>query len=760
MKAQEDFRRCLLYRLRRHVTSPSSTPNSDDDVDPVEAERDAYWGEMLDPELRKSSTNTPSIDSDSNALNVINGTSLIRGDIPQSGTDEDKHVDNGEVVCGFTKFHRICCLPRKGPLDPKWQAVREYLRDRLSSEEDAHKQLMSTQKEGYDYNPLHIICFLSPPLDIVKQMVELCPDAAKMVTKHGDTCLGLACGGFVPAGDDVIEFLHNKFPDARDQINLRKESPLLIHLKIMMEYALDPCPIVVGMLATVETVNTRDAKGHSPLYYLGKAATEAFSFMSSCIRFFSSDDDSGPDFEAYERCLSSIVTLDPGRASKTLFLRDLLQFPVKLRDLSFEKQSTRDVINSIVGRGQYTALLMMDFYVQLVIVVSYALGCSNKFENKSYTTAMMFGSTYWLVKRFISALGSSEHWSKINHWNMMNVMQAILLMASSIHLRNNGLDLSQEGESGPWRNALIVTSVIIWLTMLGIVCHTLKGFSVFVQATVQIFKKLVNLFMVFVVIFMAFSSMLFLSAVDSAAYCVIDEETGEFAGDYCTLQDAFEKVYSLFFGTLEADDFDVPTPTLVTLFFFNIIVVILLLNIIIAVMSDCYVEVNANAELVFWDHRFELIQDVDAITNCVTTHFGSLFSNRDQHKKRVVDDDAEDDLQDLGDLGESLGKGWFGGIIHGKINTKIPQPLYKMYIAIVLQLWVLVGLLTFGLTWPKNARMKIFAPTTCDHLSEDEQPDIELERMKRRNETLERKNCELSKENEVLRRKLGLSSEL
>lgn len=50
----------------------------------------------------------------------------------------------------------------------------------------------------------------------------------------------------------------------------------------------------------------------------------------------------------------------------------------------------------------------------------------------------------------------------------MNVMQAILLMASSIHLRNNGLDLSQEGESGPWRNALIVTSVIIWLTMLGI----------------------------------------------------------------------------------------------------------------------------------------------------------------------------------------------------------------------------------------------------------------------------------------------------
>lgn len=270
----------------------------------------------------------------------------------------------------------------------------------------------------------------------------------------------------------------------------------------------------------------------------------------------------------------------------------------------------------------------------------------------------------------------------------------------------------------------------------------------------QIFKKLVNLFLVFAVIFMAFSSMLFLSAVDSATYCVIDEETGEFEGDYCTLQDAFEKVYSLFFGTLEADDFDVPAPTLVALFFFNIVVIILLLNIIIAVMSDCYAEVNANAELVFWDHRFELIQDVDAITNCVTSFFGFFFSNRDQHAKPAVDD-TEDDPQDLGDLGEALGKGWFGGIIHGKINTKIPKPLYNMYIFVVLLLWVLVGLCTLGLTWPKNARKKIFAPTTCDHVSDDE-ADMELEKMKRRNASLERKNLELSKENEVLRRKLGL----
>ena len=51
---------------------------------------------------------------------------------------------------------------------------------------------------------------------------------------------------------------------------------------------------------------------------------------------------------------------------------------------------------------------------------------------------------------------------------------------------------------------------------------------------------------------MAFSTMFFLSATDSE-YCAFDADSGEHSGDYCTLNDSFQKVYSLFFGTLEAD---------------------------------------------------------------------------------------------------------------------------------------------------------------------------------------------------------------
>ena len=82
--------------------------------------------------------------------------------------------------------------------------------------------------------------------------------------------------------------------------------------------------------------------------------------------------------------------------------------------------------------------------------------------------------------------GSSEKWTKIKVFHLITVVQAIVLMASSIYLRNNGLNLAEEEESGPWRNILIINSLLIWVTMIGIGCHTMKGFSVFIHATVQV----------------------------------------------------------------------------------------------------------------------------------------------------------------------------------------------------------------------------------------------------------------------------------
>lgn len=244
---------------------------------------------------------------------------------------------------------------------------------------------------------------------------------------------------------------------------------------------------------------------------------------------------------------------------------------------------------------------------------------------------------------------------------------------------------------------------------------------------------------------MAFSTMFFFSAVDSSTgYCDIDLESGEYQGEYCTLTDAMTKTYSLFFGTLEASDFDVPSPTLVTLFFFNVVVIIILLNIIIAVMSDAYAEVENEAELVFWDHRFELIQDVDSLTNCFTSLFGC------SSKKKKSSDEEPSSKQEE----ESSAYKWFDRLLRSKKTSKLPKPILSMFTYAVMGLWMLVALLTFGLILPRHSRRKIFAPSVTDHLDEDDTDAVDVDRIKNENNMLREENSRLRKKIDALQPQL------
>lgn len=407
---QENFRRFVASR--RHLKSSqrrgsSGALSKTEELNPTDSQREIYWNE-LDREQILNGTDSDSRDRDDAAgqNNSVGNTakSLLKENIPQCTADVEDVILDVKDVHGYTGFHALCAVPHNGPMDPKWKNVLRYL-DNIS-QKDVLKELTCTQNDGF--TALHVVCFLSPPIDVVERMIQLCPESLKMLTNHGDTPLSLACGGFIPAECNVTQAIVKSYPEARSSINSLNESPLHIHLKINREYELDPCPQLVRMVASREAVNTRDIKGHSPLYYLGKASTETFSFMAKSVRFFSMGDDSEvPDIDNYKKSLHLILSLNPDRASKTLFLRDLLQLPHNLRSVSFEKKATRDVINHVLGRGQYIGLLMFEIYLQFAIVVAFSLGCTHNFDNKAYTTVTLVGSAYWLFKRIMLSLGES-----------------------------------------------------------------------------------------------------------------------------------------------------------------------------------------------------------------------------------------------------------------------------------------------------------------------------------------------------------------
>lgn len=392
MNAQEQYERYAPISQRLSL-------NSDVTDDPVAAERRSLWHSAVSRSAEQPSqcvlsrlTGNVSAGNDNSSLEVH-----------LNDFDDVKE----EEVHGYTKLHRLCILAQKGPSDPRWEDVRKHL-SQLSAKDTAIL-LTSTQKGGN--TPLHVCCFLSPPVDVVNQIIQLCPESASMTTDHGDTALGLACNGFVPSSEAVIQALVKAFPSAKSHTNSRNETPLHLHLNMSRSYDVDPSPSVVRVLTTVDAVNTQDLRGHRPLCILGKAASEAMSFFASLIRFFStptqfsSENDDGPNIDNYRKCLHILLDHDPSRDSKSQFLRDLLHFPKSLLVVSFEKEHTRRVLNEICGRGPYVALLMTDLYIQLMIIISFTIGCNFEFEGSGTTTLMLVGCAYWIFRRFASAMG-------------------------------------------------------------------------------------------------------------------------------------------------------------------------------------------------------------------------------------------------------------------------------------------------------------------------------------------------------------------
>jgi hypothetical protein len=125
-----------------------------------------------------------------------------------------------------------------------------------------------------------------------------------------------------------------------------------------------------------------------------------------------------------------------------------------MRALSFEKRATQEIIVDIMGRGPYIALLLLDFYIQTMVVVAFTIGCWYGFDNNSFSTVMLVGCAYWILRRTAAIIGSGQPFEYILMTStfVTDVIHVSVLLASSLYLKENGLSLlEEEGDNGFWR---------------------------------------------------------------------------------------------------------------------------------------------------------------------------------------------------------------------------------------------------------------------------------------------------------------------
>ena len=239
---------------------------------------------------------------------------------------------------------------------------------------------------------------------------------------------------------------------------------------------------------------------------------------------------------------------------------------------------------------------MSDLYAQLLIVGSFMHGCYHSFS-RNVTAILLAGSAYWILRRAISLWGSSMHSlpGGVTPPMIFSLLQAGLLITLAWYARHNDAFPSNEELLSERRSLFVTTAGICWMNTMvrfcqsrqdashhfpchaqGMTCNISRGFSTFIQAMIRIFKELAYLAAVGLLVIFSFASMFYLSSAGYSGYCTVDEtcsgEDCEVTGDYCSMPSSVRKLYTLFFGTLEADDFEAPLGPSVLLFFYNIMV--------------------------------------------------------------------------------------------------------------------------------------------------------------------------------------------
>lgn len=232
-----------------------------------------------------------------------------------------------------------------------------------------------------------------------------------MRTSPGDLPLALAAGGFFSATREVIDMLVKANPEAVTQSSKLGKTPLHHYLEASIHLNTVPVPQIMELLIADNIAELADNDGATPLFKLGLAAKNCHL--------------NEQQFEEVSASLNCI--LSNHRCRDTSFLSDLRQLSPNLRIKAFEKKRVKQTLNASMERAPYTAMLMMDFYIQISIITSFSFGIVEGNHNRRAIAAVqLFGCVYWTLRKMLSfATIKSKAIFLFDAWRLLEVSLSV-----------------------------------------------------------------------------------------------------------------------------------------------------------------------------------------------------------------------------------------------------------------------------------------------------------------------------------------------
>lgn len=522
--------------------------------------------------------------------------------------------------------------------------------------------------------------------------------------------------------------------------------------------------------ASPNAITTNDRRGRTPLHFAlsnagRKAAPAAVRLLLSLNRDLVNSVGGGPlplrvlaEFaatvkndeeqrESVESCLKYLLAAKPNPTAD--FFTALQSLPDFLQERAVVMRVVQELLNEKMAQRFPTAILLLDFYMQMVTVTFYTLAVQISVQERftggdgkvpwSYLVWLYVGATYFLLREIIQII-SLISLKALHIWayepsNWLNVIYIVLMYVWSVYMTTGA------GDADTFRTASAISFAFIWIKFLAYLRNILIAFAVFTGGVFNVIRRLLAFLICLMIILIAFSRMFF-TIFYLTEYCVeapqfTDPPMSQDEFDplfvqllvceanpvrvWCTPWDSFLAVYTMLLGEVDETIFDYNTVAIVLFVIFMLLVVILLANVLIAIVTDSYKVIqDQRAAIVFWTNRLDFIAQMDAIANGpwksrLRRTFGlSEVDLRSSNVQVTFGKELWKRLTDLfeDDLDESVLSFEF-----------FCYMILRLMAIVVIPFWIVFGAIVAGWLWPPQIRERLFTSAVSKHSSESEKEE-------------------------------------
>jgi len=544
----------------------------------------------------------------------------------------------------------------------------------------------------------------------------------------------------------VLAVLREAYPESLIARENKGRTPM--HLAMVNAHR-DASPGVIQFLlenAGSELVNVRDHEGYLPLHLLALG-----------LKGFKADDHE--QRSNVSECLRVYLVAEPKPTAD--FLTALQDLPDWLQDVAVVTTHVRKILNEKIVQRFPTFMLFLDLFIYLCLVVVFSLTSTaeikarytssdedgDKYEFPEILTKLIvvlyLGATYFLIRELFQivslwSLGSISSWF-YDPYNWLDVLVIVVIYYFSILMtiglsRENSHDFAIPDDS--FRSFAASTHFILWLAVISFLRTTLVDFATFVGGIVYVIKRLGAFSISLLILLMMFAQIFYFLYYETEKCKKLINEKEQLDDDYahCTFNRSMIKVITMMMGEIGSDNrYADSRYAQIVYLLYCVLIVILLSNVLIAIVTESYEVIqNDRAASVFWGNRLSYVAEMDAISYGVQKRLKIFGGHRNggvigaptqvQEGPYSVTENFPDDSRKADDPSKRYFKnGWknivqlFDQNIYDDIALSPRSIEFWCYflfqvaaVLVIIPLWLLAGLMTFGFLWPPQIREYIF----------------------------------------------------